>query len=284
MTNSPKVTKALIVAAGRGTRFLPITKIVPKEMLPIGNKPTLHYLLEECKTSGITEVAVVVREWGSLTEQYFAPDKGLEEHLKAKGKTELLEAIANPGLGMQIDFLKQRPEYPVGHGSPVLSAKDWIGVDNFALFFCDDLFKAEVPALKQLMDAWNANPELAGIVSSSEMPRKEIHSKSSLKFRPDKLNAGVRLVETYIEKPKTEAEIFSNECFVGRGVYRSDIIEQLEQNLIDQVVDHNGEFNTFDAMFAGPNQGRYGALKIDGKWLTTGNPSEMRIATQEILG
>lgn len=284
MNSNTKVTKALILAAGRGTRFLPITKIVPKEMLPIGNKPTLHYLLEECKNSGITDVAIVLREWGSLTEKYFAEDRELEESLTAKGKFELLKAIEDPALGMELTFIKQHASYPMGHGSPVLSAKDWIGRDNFAMLFCDDLVKSETPALKQLITAWQENPELAGITMSSAIPMDLIKSYSTIKFKSDRLNANVKLLEDYIEKPKTEAQIFSNQCWVGRAVYSADIVRYLEENLTNKVVDNGGEFSAWDAMLAMSKDQPVGVLEVDGEWLTTGNPEQMKIATQKILG
>lgn len=296
MSNN-KVKKAVITAAGRGTRFLPITKIVPKEMLPIGNQPTLYYLLAECKAAGIEEVCIVLRERGSLTEKYFERDLGLEQHLEEKGKFDLLERIKDPSLGLEISFEVQNPAFPIGHGAPVLSAKDWVGEDAFAMLFCDDLISAETPGLTQLVNAWENNPELAGVVMTSPVAADLIHQFSSVKVRPgisvgssngdshgDKSGslAGVRLLEDYIEKPKPD-QVFSLEAFIGRAVYSSAIMAHLEENL-GANRDSHGEFSTWDAMVSLSRKQDIGVLMVDGEWLTTGNDEQMRYAAKRILG
>lgn len=278
-----KVTKAIITAAGRGTRFLPLTKVVPKELLPIGNRPTIHYLLEECQRSGINEVAIVVREWGSLTEQYFTRDWELEEFLRAKGKLDLLKLIQEPALGMRLTFIKQREDLPMGHGSPVLSAKNWVSQDNFALLFCDDLVKSETPGVAQLLQSWEANPTLSGVVMTDTVPWEQISSFSSVKFREDLGAAGVRFVEDYIEKPKTREQAFSNELFIGRAVYGAEIMNHLEANMSSHR-DNQGEFSVWDAMMTLGKEKPFGALKVDGRWLTTGTPEQMWETSKILLG
>ncbi len=278
-----QVKKAVIVAAGRGTRFLPITKTVPKEMLPIGNKPTLHYLLEECKESGIEELCIIVRERGSITEKYFERDFELEHYLKEKQKDDLLEKIRDLALGMTLTFIQQDPAFPYGHGAPVLSAENWVKNDNFGLLFCDDLVISEKPALKQLKIAWEQNPETQGIVMTDTVPYEELFRFSSVKYNDQKLKSNVKLIENYIEKPKDKSLYFSNECFFGRAVYTSEIFQYLKENLKSGKCDNQGEFSLWDAMIDLAQTKKFGGLKVQGQWITTGNPEQMKKASEIIL-
>ncbi len=302
-----EIKKALILAGGWGTRFLPATKIIPKEMLPIGNKPTLVYLLEECKASGIEEVMVVVRERGLLTEKYFERNEDLEANLRAGGKNDLLELISDPSLGLKINFIEQDKSLPSGHAAPVLSAADWIGNDPFVLVFCDDLVHGNTSGIAQLTSVWKNNPDLNSVVMSAEVPLEEINKFSSVKYKveaEDNSNLtmhepqkGFRLLDDYIEKPQRPEDIFSSECFIGRAVYGAEILDYIRKNLQDrQSVEANGnsgddvrgaakgEFSLWDAMLAQTKEGKVGVVKIDGKWLTTGNPDQFREASRVILG
>jgi len=280
-----RVKKALILAAGWGTRFLPITKVIPKELIPIGNKPTLHYLIEECANSGIEEVCIVIREWGSLTERYFERDIALESLLERFGKSHIIPEINNPTMGLRIHFVKQLPvpdPYPMGHGTPVLSAANWIGDDNFALMFCDDLVKAPVPGLQQLKDAWDANPDLTGgIVMTAEVSDDELAALSSVEYGED-CNAGVRRLKDYIEKPKKGQARFTNDSMFGRAVYSAKIIDYLKENL-QTTKDNQGEFSTWDAMMSMNKDMPVGCLTLEGTWVTTGKPDQLRAAEKVML-
>lgn len=283
-----KIRKAVITAAGRGTRFLPITKVVPKELLPIGNQPTLYYLLKEAKDSGIEEVCIVLRERGSLTEKYFEHDVELEAYLQEKNKPALLEAIANPSLGMKVSFVAQDQTLPIGHGAPVLSAKDWIAGEAFALFFCDDLIKADVPGISQLISSWEANTDLAGIVQTvSFSAEKILNTFSSVKYRSGvERNAGgytVGELENYIEKPKTLDQIFSTDTFIGRAVYSAEILMKLEANVAAKRA-FDGEFSLWDAMIDLAQEKPVAGQRLVGEWLTTGNQEQMQAAAQALLG
>jgi UTP--glucose-1-phosphate uridylyltransferase len=275
------VKKAIIAAAGRGTRFLPATKIIPKELLPIGNYPAIHYLLEECKQSGIEEVCIVVREWGSLTEQYFERDEGLERHLQEKGKQDLLERIHNPGLGLRIEFEKQREDLPLGHGAPVLSARSFVDKDNFALLFCDDLVHGGQPAVSALIKAWEQNQDLSGVIMTSQVPLEEISKFSTVKYAETRDN-GVKLIADYIEKPTSPDQYFEPECFVGRAVYKADLFDSLQEILAAGKL-AAGEFSTWDAMMHMNSKQGMGAIPVPGRWLTTGTPEQMNEAIKAIL-
>jgi len=275
------IKKAIITAAGRGTRFLPITKIIPKEMLPIGNEPTLHYLLAECKDSGITDVAIVVREVGSLTEKYFQVDSNLETYLIDHKKQHLVEQVHDTNLGLNLTFILQDSSLPYGHGNPILSAKDWIGDSDFAMMFGDDIVKGEKPALAQLIEAWQSNPDLEGVVGTVEVATELITSMSTVKSKHANLNNKVKLLEDYIEKPKL-TELYSNQIFIGRGLYNAGIIAELISHLPN--IPEGREFYLWDAMLNLARKKPFGVLEIAGEWLTTGTPELLAIAAKKLLG
>lgn len=276
------VKKAVILAAGLGTRFLPATKVVPKELLPIGNYPIIHYLLQECKDVGIEEVCIVLRDYGTLTEQYFQKDLDLENHLQEKGKHDLIEKIKDPALGLKLSFVKQNPDYPHGHGAALLSAKSFIDQDNFAFFFCDDLVVGGTVAMKQLVDSWQMNSDLEGVVMSASVAPELISAFSSVKYKEGQDRpGGVKILEDYTEKPKTPEQIFSHDIFIGRAVYTAKILESLERNLLVRHA-NDGEFSVWDAMFDPSRNYPYGVVATDGKWITTGNPEQMWEAQVEM--
>lgn len=284
-----QIKKAILLAAGRGTRFLPATKVIPKELIPIGNYPTIHYLLSEFKQSGIEEVCIIVREWGSITEQYFEQDLELENYLSEKGKDDLLEKVKKTDLGLKLTFIKQDPNLPLGHGSALLSAKSFIDNDDFIFAFCDDLVHSQIPGTQQLIDYRNDHPELDHVILSSAVKPDEIHKFSSIKLKNigSKDNTSPRLLADYFEKPQKTSEIFEYECFIGRALYKSSIIPALEEELAaNHWQQKNSEFPAWDGMMHLINQKneKVGVKLIDGDWLTTGTPEEMEKTQAKILG
>ncbi len=250
--------------------------------MPIGNYPAIHYLLEECAASGIEEVGIVIREWGSLTEKYFERDHELEDYLEQKGKQDLLAKLKNPSLGLKVSFIKQDPNLPAGHGSPILSAKSFIDQDNFAMMFCDDLVVSDTPGLMQLQTAWQANGgSLGGLVMTSPIPYTKMSAFSTVKYSQT-LQGDVRRIEKYIEKPQSVSEYYEPECFVGRAIYTPELITELEKNLQSGQLSA-GEFSAWDAMMNINKTKEVGALQITGRWLTTGTPEQMNEAIKAIL-
>src|SRR5690606_5648755 len=144
-----KVRKAIIPAAGLGTRFLPATKAMPKEMLPIVDKPTIQYIVEEAVESGIEDIIIVTGKTKRAIEDHFDNSFELEQNLKEKGKLELLEEVQKSS---KVDIHYIRQKEPKGLGHAVWSARKFIGDEPFAVLLGDDIVQAEKPCLRQLMD------------------------------------------------------------------------------------------------------------------------------------
>ncbi|MFW5702434.1 MAG: sugar phosphate nucleotidyltransferase [Candidatus Dojkabacteria bacterium] len=273
-----RIKKAIITAAGRGTRFLPITKIVPKEMLPLGNLPTIHFLIEECKRSGIEEVAIVVREWGSLTEKYFEQDRELEDYLEQKGKTELLESIKDPSLGLKISFVKQDPSFPYGNAAPVLSAENFFDEEDFLLIFGDDLLKGNRLALDEMSRGWFADDALGAMLSGVEKETEDIIHKFGIIDVAQQHETGFHYVKGFVEKPGPK-EVVSNITNVGRVLMRGEISEYLKRLLT--VRDSKREFMLWDAIMMMQDKYEVGVTTLSSYWYTTGTPEELKLAARK---
>ena len=163
-----KVTKAIIPAAGLGTRFLPETKAVPKEMLPIVDTPTIQYIVEEAKASGITDLAIVIGSGKGSIEDHFSSNYLLEQNLERKGKDEMLKVVQKTN-DMNIYFIRQA--YPKGLGDAVLTAKTFVGNDPFVVMLGDDLMTDKVPLTKQLIDSYEKSG--ASTLAVMRVPHEE---------------------------------------------------------------------------------------------------------------
>ena len=147
-----KIKKAVIPAAGLGTRFLPATKAQPKEMLPIVDKPTLQYIIEEAVASGIEEILIITGKNKKSIEDHFDKSVELELELEQKGKTELLEIVRDISQMVNIYYIRQKE--PKGLGDAIYCARSFIGDEPFAVMLGDDIVDNDVPCLKQLMSAY----------------------------------------------------------------------------------------------------------------------------------
>ena len=148
-----KIKKAVIPAAGLGTRFLPATKAQPKEMLPIVDKPTLQYIIEEAIESGIEEILIITGRNKKSIEDHFDKSVELELELEQKGKTEMLEMVRDISNMVNIHYIRQKE--PKGLGHAIYCAKSFIGDEPFAVLLGDDIVDSDVPCLKQLIDTYN---------------------------------------------------------------------------------------------------------------------------------
>jgi len=133
------ITKCVIAAAGRGTRFLPVVKSYPKELVPILSKPNIQYLIEEAIGAGITEIAIIIRHGETKIQQYFTPDSDLEKYLTENKKLEYLDSLKNIWQKAKLTFIEQPTNLPYGTGSPLLTAKEFVGSDPFIYMYGDDL-------------------------------------------------------------------------------------------------------------------------------------------------
>ena len=216
-----KVRKAIIPAAGLGTRFLPATKAQPKEMLPIVDKPTLQYIIEEAVASGIEEILIITGRNKKSIEDHFDKSVELELELENKGKIDLLEQVRNITDMANIHYIRQKE--PKGLGHAVLCAKSFIGNEPFAVLLGDDIVYSKKPVLKQMIEAYEElGGSILGVqeVSSSDVSKYGIVDGYFLK-------EGVMKVNTLVEKPQIE-EAPSNIAILGRYLITPAIFEILE--------------------------------------------------------
>ena len=216
-----KVRKAIIPAAGLGTRLLPNTKSIPKEMLPLVDKPVLQYSVEEAVSAGVEQILIITNRGKSPIEDYFdyAPD--LESRLLADGKDKEARTIREVADMADVYFVRQKETKGLGHA--VWRAKSFVGNEPFAILLGDDIMLSETPVLKQLVDAAEANS--CSAIAIREFPGEEICKYSSVKLE-EKLSDRVYRIGDMNEKPTLE-EKFSNYAILGRYVLTPAIFDIL---------------------------------------------------------
>ncbi len=237
-----KVRKAIIPAAGLGTRFLPATKAMPKEMLPIVDKPTIQYIIEEAVESGIEDIIIVTGKGKRAIEDHFDHSFELEQNLFDKGKFELLDEVQKASKLVDIHYIRQKE--PKGLGHAIWCARKFIGNEPFAVLLGDDIVSAEKPCLKQMIEQYERYN--ASILGVQTVPEKEVHRYGIV----DGNQHGERFysVNHLVEKPKQE-DAPSNLAIMGRYILNPRIFEILE----NQQPGAGGEIQLTDAI-AGLNQ------------------------------
>lgn len=212
-----RVRKAVIPAAGLGTRNLPVTKVVPKELFPVGNKPAIHYVVEEAVAAGIDAILLVVSRGKEALVNYFDRASELEHHLEQASKGHLRKALALPPVHVQ--FVRQQE--PKGLGDAVRLAKPFVGDEPFAVLLPDDLLFGPRPALAGLLEAYAACR--APVVALKVMPDDVLHRYGVARVTP----AGDRFkIEEIVEKPREAPP--SNYAVIGRYVLTPDLFPHLE--------------------------------------------------------
>lgn len=268
-----KIRKAVIAAAGYGTRFLPATKTVPKEMLPLIDKPIIQVLVEELVDSGIWDIIIVTRAGQHALEDHFDTNFELEYILDQAGKTEALEITKKPTKLANFIFVRQSRDLPYGNGSPLLCLKNLIGKgEPFVYAFGDDLVKSTVPATKQLLDVYQKYPGAAAVIGVQEVPKSEVERYGILKLKKGSENE----VEDLIEKPSI-AEAPSRLAQFGRFILDDRVIRILQR----QELGKGGELWLADAIKELAEKNKVLAAKVKGRWLTTGDPLRLIKATIE---
>ncbi len=234
---SKRVRKAIIPAAGLGTRFLPATKSQPKEMLPIVDKPTLQYIIEEAIESGIEEILIVTGRSKKSIEDHFDRSVELELELEQKGKTEMLEMVQDISNMVNIHYIRQKE--PKGLGHAVHCAKSFIGNEPFAVLLGDDIVDAETPCLKQMIDAYDEYK--TSILGVQEVAKENVDKYGILdvKYIEDR----VYKVKDMVEKPSVD-DAPSNIAILGRYIITPEIFNILE----NQEAGKGGEIQLTDAL------------------------------------
>ncbi|MDQ0975124.1 UTP--glucose-1-phosphate uridylyltransferase GalU [Neobacillus sp. 179-J 1A1 HS] len=232
-----KVRKAIIPAAGLGTRFLPATKAMPKEMLPIVDKPTIQYIVEEAIESGIEDIIIVTGKGKRSIEDHFDYAFELEQTLLNKGKLELLEKVQEPSRMVDIHYIRQKE--PKGLGHAVWCARNFIGNEPFAVLLGDDIVQAETPCLKQLINEHNRTH--SSVIGVKKVPENETHRYGII----DPIHQDGRSfqVKNFVEKPKLGTAP-SNLAIIGRYVFTPEIFMFLEK----QEIGAGGEIQLTDAI------------------------------------
>lgn len=217
-----KVRKAVILAAGLGTRMLPASKVIPKEILPVVDRPAIQMVVEEAVTSGIEEIVLVVSPGRTTVLEHFRPATELERHLEQRGKHDLLELVR--GINGLARFVLAEQREPLGLGHAVLQAREAVGNEPFAVILPDDIFDGERPCLRQLIDI--AETEDAPTVALLKVPKSEISKYGIVAVRPVRQ----RLYELtgMVEKPSIE-QAPSDFAIMGRYVLTPEIFPLLAE-------------------------------------------------------
>lgn len=256
-----KVRKAIIPAAGLGTRLLPNTKSIPKEMLPLVDKPVLQYIVEEAVAAGVEEILIITNRGKSPIEDYFdyAPD--LEARLLSDGKEKEARTVREVADMADVYFLRQKETKGLGHA--IWRAKSFVGDEPFGILLGDDIMLSETPVLKQLVDAAETNH--CSAIAIREFPGEEICKYSSVKLE-EKLSDRVYRIGDMNEKP-TMAERLSNYAIMGRYVLTPAIFDILANTAPGR----NNEIQLTDGMKQLCHVEPMCAVDFEGRRYDTGN-------------
>ncbi len=232
-----KVKKAIIPAAGLGTRFLPATKAMPKEMLPIVDKPTIQYIVEEAIQSGIEDIIIVTGKGKRAIEDHFDHSFELEQTLIEKKKFELLNEVQKSSKLVDIHYIRQKE--PKGLGHAVWCARKFIGNEPFAVLLGDDIIQHEKPCLKQMIEQYNRYK--ASIIGSQQVPDEHVSRYGIIDGMP--MDPRLFKINHLVEKPNLE-DAPSNLAIIGRYILNPSIFDYLA----DQTPGAGGEIQLTDAI------------------------------------
>jgi UTP--glucose-1-phosphate uridylyltransferase len=231
------IRKAVIPAAGFGTRFLPATKSQPKEMLAVVDKPLIQYSVEEAVQSGIESIGIITSRGKSSMEDYFDRSPELEQFLDEKGKLDFLEEVKRISSLAEFCWIRQKEALGLGHA--ILMSESYIGRDPFAVLLPDDIFDCPTPCIRQLIDAFSE-------LKSSVIVLGRVDEEGMKKYgiiKPKKISERVFQVEDMIEKPGPE-RAFSDLGILGRYVFTPEIFEAIRETAADK----KGEIQITDAI------------------------------------
>ncbi|MBQ1351614.1 MAG: UTP--glucose-1-phosphate uridylyltransferase GalU [Oscillospiraceae bacterium] len=265
-----KVKKAVIPAAGWGTRMLPVTKSVPKELLYLAGKPVLQYIIEEAVASGIEDILIITNRGKSAIDDYFDYHPDLEGKLANSGKAKELAQVHNPADLANFYFIRQKEAKGLGHA--VGKARGFVGNEPFAVLLGDDIMQAETPVLRQLIDA--AERYEASALGVQKVSDQALSRYSSVKVEP--LEEKVFRATDMIEKPGP-GQAFSNYAILGRYVLTPDVFDIIE-NLKPG---YGGEIQLTDALQQLCLRSPMVAVDFEGRRYDTGNPIGFLEATLE---
>jgi UTP--glucose-1-phosphate uridylyltransferase len=266
------VRKAVIPAAGMGTRFLPATKVIPKEMLPIVDKPTIQYVVEEAVQSGFEDILFVTSQNKNAIEDHFDYNYELEKSLEEQGKRDLLKVVSDISRMIAISSVRQKK--PLGLGHAVLVTEPFVGDEPFGVFLGDDIIDYEIPCMKQLLGCYE---KLGGsVLAVLEVPPETVSRYGIVSVRSIDGDAENRLfkVEDMIEKPRLD-EAPSNLAIIGRYILSPAIFQALR----DTTPGTGGEIQLTDGLRNLLKREPVYAYRFKGERYDAGNKLEYLIAT-----
>jgi UTP--glucose-1-phosphate uridylyltransferase len=234
-----RIRKAIIPAAGLGTRFLPATKALPKEMLPIVDKPTIQYIVEEAVASGIEDIIIISGRGKRSIEDHFDQSYELEDALLKKNKQLLFDEVQKISSLANIHYIRQKE--PKGLGHAIYCAKSFVGNEPFAVLLGDDIVKSTKPCLKQLIEVFNRYH--SSIVAVQQVLEDDVSKYGIIKPKGSEIDKNVINIEALVEKPKRE-DAPSRFAIMGRYVLRPEIFDILK----DLPPDKSGEIQLTDAI------------------------------------
>lgn len=264
------IRKAVFPAAGLGTRFLPATKASPKEMLPLVDKPMIQYVVEEAVASGIEQVIIVTGRGKRAIEDHFDVAYELENNLKEKGKTRLLDEVQK--IANMVDFCYVRQREALGLGHAILCAKNIVGNEPFAVLLGDDIVDSRVPALKQLINVFKGHQ--ASVLAVERVPRSQVSRYGVIKAEP--MDDGLHRIRDLVEKPKPESAP-SDLAVIGRYILTPEIFEELERTRPGKL----GEIQLTDALKSLLGRQAIYGYEFDGKRYDAGDKLGFLMATVE---
>jgi UTP--glucose-1-phosphate uridylyltransferase len=258
------IRKGVIVAAGLGTRFLPITKSVPKEMLPVLDKPVLQYIVEEMVESGIREITIVISREKDAIKEYFSRNLEFEKKLKKLGKYDRLAPLVE--LLRKVKFHYVYQDEPLGNGHALLCAKKKVGKDPFVFSDADSIISSKIPATQQIIEVFQTYK--APVIGVQKIKNKELMTKYGNVYGEKTKDKNVYKVEKFVEKPSIDA-VSNHGLIVGgmRYVFTHDIWKHLES----QGKGKGGEIWVADAANSLVKESPFYACEYEGKYFDTGN-------------
>ncbi len=271
------LTQAILPVAGFGTRFLPWTKVVPKELLPIGNKPIIALLVDECMSVGIREICFVISHGKEAIPEFFFEQPELEKELERRGKSHMLEELSKYN---SVKFHVVYQEEMKGDGHAILQAKKWVNSDTVAILFGDDLIAGDRNGLQQLADAWKdmGSKKDTAMLCLQDVERKFVSKYGIVAIEPDTHRSRVRKITDLVEKPKPE-DAPSTLAVVGKYLIpRStiDVLESVESGHKDK------EVRLIDALTSQLGTIDIYGYEFEGRRYDTGTPEGYREAVKEL--
>ena len=271
-----KPTKAIITDAGFASRYLPITKTIPKAMLPLGNRPIMQLVVEECAAAGIKQVIIVATPEGKpIYEDYFNNSVNhIRKQLAQQGKEERYSAVLSVLDLPKIVVIEQDPSFPYGNGSPIASARNYISDDEaFIVAYSDDVVFGSSD-IKTLVDSFDQHPGAKAIIISQEMPREVLNKYGIIKLKDET----EMTLDHIVEKPAPE-DAPSNLTSYGRYLLTPEVFGYLDPKNTGL----DGELWTVDAITKMAETGSVYVEKTTGHWMTTGDPKNYFMAHLEYV-